>query len=38
MNQTRKLVDAHIVEDGRELRKKQKAEAKKKTTAKKSTK
>ena len=28
MNQTRKLVDAHVVEAGRELRKKQKAEAK----------
>ena len=38
MNQTRKLVDAHVVEAGRELRKKQKAEAKKKITAKKSTK
>jgi len=31
MNQTRKLVDAHVVEAGRELRKKQKAEAKKST-------
>jgi len=38
MSQTRKLVDAHVVEAGRELRKKQKAEAKKKTTTKKSTK